>query len=183
MSGLDLDRLSVLVVEDSPFIRSLIVNSLKILGVGKVATRDHGGEAIEFLKLVHNDPMKAGVMTVDVVISNWDMSPVDGMMLLRWIRRHKESPNRFAPFVLITGYTEPARIQEAREMGVNEMLAKPFTINALAQKLTSIIIKPRQFVHNSSYFGPDRRRQNVPFDGPERRALKDDSECVEVVRG
>lgn len=183
MSGLDLERLSVLVVEDSPFIRSLIVNSLKILGVGKVTTRDHGGEGIEFLKLVHNDPMKAGVMTIDIVISNWDMSPVDGMMLLRWVRRHKESPNRFAPFVMITGYTEPLRIREAREMGVNEMLAKPFTINALAQKITSIIQKPRQFIHNKDYFGPDRRRQNLPFEGAERRVLKDDSEGVEVVRG
>lgn len=183
MSGLDLDRLSVLVVEDSPFIRSLIVNSLKIIGVGRVTTRDHGGDAIEFLKMVHTDPMKAGVMTVDIVISNWDMSPVDGMMLLRWVRRHKESPNRFAPFIMITGYTEPHRITEARDMGLNEILAKPFTINALAQKLTSIILRPRQFVHNKDYFGPDRRRQNLPYDGRDRRILKDDSEGVEVIRG
>lgn len=183
MSGLDLDRLSVLVVEDSPFIRSLIVNSLKIIGVGRVTTRDHGGDAIEFLKLVHSDPMKAGVMGVDIVVSNWDMSPVDGMMLLRWVRRHKESPNRFAPFVMITGYTEPQRITEARDMGLNEILAKPFTINALTQKLSSIILRPRQFVHNKDYFGPDRRRQNIPFDGGDRRVLKDNSEGVEIIRG
>lgn len=183
MSGLDLERLSVLVVEDSPFIRSLLVNSLKILGVGKVTTRDHGGDAIEFLKLVKTDPMKAGVMTVDIILSNWDMSPVDGMMLLRWVRRHKESPNRFAPFIMITGYSEPVRVKEARDMGANEVLAKPFTINALAQKLMGIIVKPRQFVHTKDYFGPDRRRQNVPFEGKDRRVLKDDSDGVEVIHG
>lgn len=183
MSNLDLERLSVLVVEDSPFIRSLIINSLKILGVGKVTTRDHGGDAIEFLKLVPSDPMKAGVMTIDIVISNWDMSPVDGMMLLRWLRRHKESPNRFAPFIMITGYTEPARVIEARDMGANEVMSKPFTINGFAQKLATIILRPRQFVHTRDYFGPDRRRQSLAYEGPERRLLKDDSEGVEVIRG
>ncbi len=181
--GLDLDRLSVLVVEDSPFIRSLLVNCLKIMGVGRVTTRDHGGEAIEFLKLVKDDPMKAGVMSVDIILSNWDMSPVDGMMLLRWVRRHKDSPNRFAPFIMITGYSEPLRVREARDMGANEVLAKPFSINALAQKITGIIVKPRQFVHNKDYFGPDRRRQAMPYEGPDRRTLKDSSESVEIIHG
>ncbi|MDG1708707.1 MAG: hypothetical protein P8H03_08085 [Emcibacteraceae bacterium] len=32
MSGIDLSRISVLVVEDSPFIRTLLVNSIRILG-------------------------------------------------------------------------------------------------------------------------------------------------------
>lgn len=183
MSSLDLDRLSVLVVEDSPFIRSLLINSLKILGVGKVTTKDHGGEAIDFIKLVHSDPMKAGLMNIDLIISNWDMSPVDGMMLLRWVRRHKESPDRFIPFAMVTAYSEPERVTEARDMGVNEFLTKPFTINAIADKLTSIIMHPRQYVHTKDYFGPDRRRQNLPFDGEDRRKLSEDSEEVEIIRG
>lgn len=183
MSGLDLDRLSVLVVEDSPFIRSLLINSLKILGVGKVSTKEEGGGAIEFLKQVKEDPMKAGVMEVDVILSNWDMSPVDGMMLLRWVRRHKDSPNRFVPFIMVSAYSEPERVLEAREMGVNEFLTKPFTINAIAQRLTSIIMAPRQFVHTKDYFGPDRRRQSIPVEGEDRRKLTEKSEGVEVIRG
>ncbi|RMF07809.1 MAG: response regulator [Alphaproteobacteria bacterium] len=182
MAGLDLERMSVLVVEDSPFIRSLLINSLKILGVGKVVTKDHGGEAIEFIKLVHSDPMKAGLMTIDIIMSNWDMSPVDGMMLLRWVRRHKDSPDRYKPFVMITAYSEPNRVTEARDMGVTEFLTKPFTINAIAEKLTSIILHPRQFVHTKDYFGPDRRRQNLPFDGENRRKLTEESDEVEVIR-
>ncbi len=183
MSNLDLERLSVLVVEDSPFIRSLLINSLKILGVGKVTTKDHGGEAIEFIKQVAIDPMKAGLMNIDLIISNWDMSPVDGMMLLRWVRRHKDLPDRFIPFVMVTAYSEPERVTEARDMGVNEFLTKPFTINSIAEKMTSIILQPRQFVHTKNYFGPDRRRQNLPFDGEDRRKLTEDSEEVEVIRG
>lgn len=183
MADYDFERMTVLVVEDSLFIRSLLINTLTILGVGRVVAKDHGGEAIEFLKLVKEDPMRAQCQQVDIILSNWDMSPVDGMMLLRWIRRHKDSPDRFVPFIMITGYTEPKRVRTARDMGVNEMLTKPFTIQAVAERLISIIERQRQFVHNKDYFGPDRRRQALETPFPDRRKLKDKSEGVEIVRG
>lgn len=183
MAKFDFDRLAVLLVEDSPFIRSLLINSLKILGVGTVITKDHGGQAISFLKLVKEDPMKAGVMSVDLVISNWMMSPIDGMMLLRWVRRHKDSPDRFIPFIMISGYSSKRRVNEAREMGVTEFLTKPFTIQSICDKLTLLIQHPRQYVHTKDYFGPDRRRQKVDFPDTERRVLTDKSDCVEIIRG
>lgn len=183
MNNIDLSRVSILVVEDSQFIRSLIVNSLRVMGVGSIQSVDDGGQAIEFIKLVDSDPMKAGMMGIDLVISDWEMSPVNGMILLRWIRRHKDSPDRFIPFLMLTGYSEPKRVQDARTMGVNEFMSKPFTVNALADKLFSIINKPRQFVHTGSYFGPDRRRQVVPIKGEDRRKLTYDSPEVEVVNG
>lgn len=183
MSKYDFERLCVVLVEDSPFIRSLLINALQILGVGTIVSKDHGGEAIAFLKQVKEDPMKAGVMSVDLILSNWEMSPVDGMMLLRWVRRHKDSPDRFIPMAMISGYSSPRRVAQAREMGVNEFLSKPFTIGGICNKLLSVIEKPRQFVHTKDYFGPDRRRQQLGFDLPERRILTDKSEGVEVIRG
>ncbi len=183
MSNYDFDRVNVLLAEDSPFIRSLLVNSLKVLGVGNVYAVEHGGDAIHFLQRVKNEPMKIGVQQIDIILSNWDMRPIDGMMFLRWVRRHKDSPDRFVPFVMITGYTEPERVLQAREMGVNEMLAKPFTINNIGEKLISIIERPRQFVHTKDYFGPDRRRQRMQAPGAERRVLTDKSEGVEIIRG
>jgi len=183
MADYDFDRLNVLLVEDSQFIRSLILNSLKLLGVGNVFTVDHGGEAIHFMKRVKEEPMKVGVQQIDIVISNWDMHPVDGMMFLRWIRRHKDSPDRFVPFVMITSYTEPHRVMEAREMGITDILAKPFTINNIAEKLVAIIERPRQFVHTAEFFGPDRRRRKLEFRDVDRRVLNDKSEGVEIIRG
>ena len=183
MSNYDFDRVNVLLAEDSLFIRSLLVNSLKVLGVGNVFAVEDGGDAIHFLQRVKEEPMKVGVQQIDVVVTNWDMHPVDGMMLLRWIRRHKDSPDRFVPVVMITSYTETERVMEAREMGVTEMMAKPFTISGLGEKLISIIERPRQFVHTKDYFGPDRRRQKGPYKGVERRVLTDKSEGVEIIRG
>ncbi|MGF1606492.1 MAG: response regulator [Rhodothalassiaceae bacterium] len=183
MSHLDLERLTVMVVEDSMFVRSLIVSSLKLIGVGQVVAKEHGGEAIELMKLIAVDPMLAGVQGIDIIFSNWEMSPVDGMMLLRWIRRHKESPDRFIPFVMMTAYSDRERVTEARDMGVTEFTYKPFTVTALAERLISIIERPRQFVHTRTYFGPDRRRQQLFADFSERRKLTDKSPEVEVIYG
>jgi len=183
MANYDFERLNVLIVEDSLFIRSLLINSLRMLNVGGVHAVEDGGQAIEFLKKVKNDPAAAGTQEIDIILSNWEMSPVDGMILLRWIRRHKESPNRFIPFIMITGYSEPKRVQQARDMGVNEFLAKPFTIRSIGNKLISIIERNRQFVHTRDYFGPDRRRQDLPIDFEDRRKLTDKSPGVEIING
>ena len=181
MGKLDLSRLSILVVEDSSFIRSLIVNSLRVLGVGMIKSVDNGAEAVDFLKLVAKDPMKAGMMGVDIIISDWEMSPINGLMLLRWVRRHKDSLDRFMPFIMLTGYSEARRLQDARDMGVTEFMSKPFSVDVLAEKIISVIFRPRQIVHTAEYFGPDRRRQELKFKGDERRKLTRNSPEVEVI--
>ncbi|GAB4126259.1 MAG: response regulator [Rhodothalassiaceae bacterium] len=183
MTDYDFERISILVVEDSLFLRSLLINSLRILGVGRVYAVDHGGEAIHFLQKVKTDPMAVGCQQIDIVMTNWQMSPVDGMMLLRWIRRHKDSPDRFVPVIMISAYSEPKRVEEARELGVTEFLTKPFTIQAIGAKLVSIIERQRQFVHTKDYFGPDRRRRIAPITFEDRRKLTDKSPGVEIVRG
>lgn len=179
--ALDLQRLSVLVVEDSQFIRSILAHSLKALGVGHVSLAEDGSRAIEFIQLVAKDPIRAGVMAIDIVVTNWDMSPVDGIMLLKWIRRHKDSPDRFLPVVMLSAYTERARVEEARDLGAHEVLSKPFTLNALGDKLLGVIARQRSFIHNKDYFGPDRRRQAMPIPFADRRVLTEKSPEVQVV--
>ena len=134
MSDYDFGLFSCLVVDDSSYLRTLMSASLRAIGVGNVKTVDDGSAGIEFLQLVQSDPMKAGMQNVDIVFSNWQMHPVDGMMLLRWVRRHKESPNRFIPFVMVTGYADKEKVREARAMGATEMLAKPFSVVNLGQR-------------------------------------------------
>lgn len=180
MSGYSFDRFSVLVAEDNTYLRSLLAQSLKAIGVGNIRSAEHGGEAIDILRMMAIDPSKAGLMHVDIILSNWQMSPVDGLMLLRWVRRHKESPNRFIPFIMVTGYADMDKVNEARDMGVSEILAKPFSVTSLAQRLLQVIDRPRQFVHTPDYFGPDRRRQATGSPtGEERRQMRE--EDIEIV--
>ena len=180
MSDYDFGLFSALVVEDNSYLRTLLFQSLKAIGVGNVKIVEHGGLAIDTLRMMKENPSKAGMMNVDIIFSNWQMSPVDGMMLLRWVRRHKESPNRFTPFVMVTGYADPEKVAECRDMGVTEMLAKPFSVNAMAEKLLQIVDRPRQFVHTGNYFGPDRRRTegSIP-ENKDRRVITEEE--IEIV--
>jgi DNA-binding response OmpR family regulator len=110
-------------------------------------------------------------MSIDIVITDWVMDPVDGLMLLRWIRRHKESPDRFMPVLMLTANTDFEGIVAARDCGVTEMMTKPFSMKTLTDKVQSIIENPRQFIQAPTYFGPDRRRRQMPMKGPNRRAM------------
>ena len=181
MSELDLSGFTVLVVDDNKYMVSLICQTLTGLGVGKIKSFTGAKEAIEFVRLMNEDPMKAGVMQFDFIVSNWQMAPIDGLMFLRWMRTHKESPYRFIPFLMITGFGDKSKIEEARDLGVTEILAKPFSVNSVAEKLLQVIGTQRQFVQTGTYFGPDRRRQDLPYGGDDRRLMTEKDPAVKFI--
>lgn len=181
MANYDFGALTVLLVEDNPFVCALLETSLKTLGVRNTVVKTHGGEAVAYLKLMQSNPVAAGFQTMDIVIANWDVAPIDGLALLNWIRQNADSPDKFLPFLMVCGQSYLRRVNEARDAGADDFLAKPFTVEAICEKITDIIENPRQFVQTKTFFGPDRRRRKLPYDGPERRALTDKSEGVEIV--
>jgi DNA-binding response OmpR family regulator len=95
---------------------------------------------------------------------------MDGIALTRHIRTSENSPNPFMPIIMVTGHTERARVEEARDAGVTEFLAKPVTPKNLYSRIAEIVERPRAFVRTESYFGPDRRRKTLDsYGGPWRR--------------
>ncbi len=157
-------KLSVLVVEDLTPMRRLIQEVLKSLEVGTIITAADGEEA--FQKYLDMKP--------DVILTDWLMAPMDGISLIKRIRLSPQSPKRTIPIIMITGYTAPHRVAEARDIGVTEILVKPFTAGDLAKRLAYVINKPRDFVECASFFGPTRRRRVVPdYNGPVRRVADD----------
>lgn len=177
MSEVNLDRLSVLVVEDNSFIRLLLADVIRGLGVEHVSTAAGGPEAIDRMELVARDPASAGMSVIDLVVIDVMMPEIDGLMLLRWIRS-VDSPDRFLPSVMISGAPDKEVVNRARDLGATEFLSKPFSGNSVADKLMRTVFSPRQFVLAPGYFGPDRRRGDaeVPVDRRLRR-----SEDVHVI--
>ncbi|MBI4970179.1 MAG: response regulator [Rhodospirillales bacterium] len=174
MAVYDLERLSILLVEDNAYIRDILERMLKTMGFGWVATAKNGQDAIEFLRLVTKKPTHAGVMGVDIVLSDLLMSPIDGLLLLRWVRASKDSPNRFMPFLMLSGAADRVYVEKARDLGVNEFVAKPFSAQSIYRHVLEAIDHPRQFVVTHEYYGPDRRRRNgAPPEGNERRHNQD----------
>ena len=171
----DLERLSVFLVEDNAYIRAILGNLLKGLRFGRVESANNGAEAVEHFKqqfASHN-----GVIP-DLIVSDLMMAPINGLLFLRWIRTAKESPNRFIPFIMLSGAADEQYVRGARDLGSNEFLAKPFSAGSVSAKILDVLDRPRQFVATEKYFGPDRRRAaGDPLD-KERRIVKDKDVAV-----
>jgi len=168
MSDYNLSRLNFLIVDDNKHMRALVKSILHALGVKNVLEATDGADA--FKELRH--------FPADVIICDWNMSPLDGLDFVRMVRTGSDSPNPFVPIIMLTGHTEMNRVMEARDSGVHEFLAKPISAKKLYSRIRSIIENPRPFVRAGLYFGPDRRRRTNPnYNGPERR--KSEMEPVE----
>ncbi len=160
MSGYDFSLISVLVCDDSFYIRSLVRSFLEGFGVRNV--HDAGDTEEGFAKFVEFEP--------DLVITDWQMGDSSGLDLVYLIRWSEKSPNQFCPIIMLTGFTERERVEEARDAGVSGYLAKPLSAEQLYKRLCKLIDDRRAFVKQSDYFGPDRRiRSTAEFEGKDRR--------------
>ncbi len=157
-----LDRLNVLIIDDSKHMRTLMRSLLNAFGVGYVQEALDAKEG--FLKLCQQ--------SYDLVLCDLVMDPVSGIEFVDRVRKGKDSPDPFVPIIAVTGYTEQFRIMQARDAGVSEVLAKPISAKELAVRITAVIENPRPFVRTKTYFGPDRRRRKEEqtfYEGVERR--------------
>jgi len=172
-AGYELDHLSVLVVDPSQAGRELLVSTLKDIGVGTVRKVANGLQAIEYLQGSRARFGGSANPPVDLVLTDIATAPIDGFMLARWIRRHAQSPNHFMRVMVISGGLNVDNIRAGRNTGVNDFIAKPFTMNSLRDRISAAIHNFRPFVLVSNYFGPDRRRHEMPPKADDRRTHVD----------
>lgn len=181
MARYDFTKLSVLIVEDSNFMRSLLIGVLRALGVERISVAEDGEKAIQIMQPVQNSASMVGMSGIDVILCDYFMPNVDGALFLRWIRRSEQSPDRFLPFIMVSAAADRDVLFTSRDAGMDEFVAKPFSVEMLAKRFTSIVEHPRPFIYSPSYFGPDRRRRKVPVDR-ERRVIPE-SEIETVYSG
>jgi DNA-binding response OmpR family regulator len=159
MAGYNLEELNFLVIDDNKHMRALVKTILYSLGARKVLEAGDGADAFKELRS----------FPADIIICDWNMSPLDGMDFVRMVRTAGDSPNPFAAIIMMTGHTELHRVLEARDAGVHEFLAKPISAKSLYTRVRAIIEKPRPFIRIAHYFGPDRRRRAMDFNKERRK--------------
>jgi two-component system, chemotaxis family, chemotaxis protein CheY len=154
------DLLKVLLVDDNHHMRVLLAEILKAVGVRQIHEAGDGAQALQMMRN----------HTIDIIMTDLSMQPLDGIDFVRLLRRSPDSPNQMCPVIMITGHSTMTRVNEARNAGVNEFLAKPLTARGVVERISQVIDHPRPFVKTQDYFGPDRRRRADPnFAGPWRR--------------
>lgn len=155
------DLLKILLVDDNHYMRVLLAEILRAIGVKDIYEANDGAEGLQMMR----------DHTIDVVMTDLSMQPLDGIDFVRLLRNSPDSPNQLAPVIMITGHSTYQRVNEAREAGVNEFLAKPLTARGVIERLHQVVDNPRPYVRSDDYFGPDRRRRADPsYAGPWRRS-------------
>jgi CheY-like chemotaxis protein len=154
------DLLKILIVDDNHHMRVLLGEILKAMGVRDILEASDGAQGLQVMR----------GQQIDIVMTDLSMQPLDGIDFVRLLRRSPDSPNQMCPVIMITGHSTMTRVNEARNAGVNEFMAKPLTARGVVERITQIVEHPRPYVKTEAYFGPDRRRRNDPnFHGPFRR--------------
>jgi two-component system chemotaxis response regulator CheY len=115
--------MKILVVDDSKAMRMLILRALEQAGLGH-HTFLQAADGFEAFTLVTNE-------SPDLVLSDWTMSGVGGMDLLRGLR----GAGNAVPFGFITAQASEARREEALTAGAQFIVGKPF----LAQSLADVV--------------------------------------------
>jgi two-component system chemotaxis response regulator CheY len=120
-----------LVVDDSRAVRMIISRTLKELGF-EVCEAANGREALEVIEAQKN--------TVSLVLADWNMPEMNGLDMLRQLRRKPELSSLVV--VMVTTETESGQMVAALEAGANEYIMKPFTKDVLLEKLELVGIHP-----------------------------------------
>ncbi len=114
-----------LVIDDSRAMRMMVKKILKQLSVESLEAAN-GLEGLERLK---NSEL-------DFVLVDWHMPEMDGCEFVRAMRSQSEFSG--LPILMVTSEGDADKVAEALEAGANEYIIKPFTKDAIAQKLNMI---------------------------------------------
>ena len=154
--------LQVLVVDANNFSRGLIGEILRSLNVTNISSARSEEMAAAFLL----------ERPTDVILLSWEEGDaLNGLDLVRKLRKHEDDRLRRLPVVLITAGLTRQMVINGRDAGMDEFLAKPISPMAMRQRLEMVIETPRPFVDCSIFLGPCRRRKNpADYYGAKRRA-------------
>ncbi len=119
--------MSILVVDDSPIMRKLVIRSLRQAGYGdhEVVEAEDGADALA--KIADQRPK--------VVLSDWNMPNMNGLELIQALRGQEN----LVPFGFITSESTTEQKSAAMSAGASFLLSKPFTADELGAQLARFL--------------------------------------------
>lgn len=116
---------TIMVVDDSAFIRSLIQDTLSSAGYNIIACKD-GGEAHEKLMELKQSAKEENIPVselVDAVVTDPEMPRMDGMHLIKRLR--EDDSYATMPIVMFSSLMSDDNRSKALALGANDTLTKP----------------------------------------------------------
>lgn len=118
-----------LIVDDFGNMRRIIRGLLKELGYHNLEEAEDGEAA---LKKLNN-------ITIDFIISDWNMPKMDGLTFLKEVRKHPSYSK--VPVLMVTAEAKKENIIEAAQAGASGYVVKPFTAATLSEKIDKVFEK------------------------------------------
>ena len=125
------EAMKALVLDDSGSMRTIVSRILDGLGVAEIVEADNGLEALAVLE--------AGVLP-DIALVDWHMPVMNGYEFVCSVRTRPEW--RSMTIMMMTTQNEHGEIVKALAAGATEYLIKPFTADALVDKLSLLGLNP-----------------------------------------
>jgi two-component system chemotaxis response regulator CheY len=117
----------ILVVDDSPTIRRMVIASLRSLGDVEFDEANSGLEAIERLALA----------PVSLLFLDLNMPDIHGIEVIEFVRGHQAY--RQIPICVVTTRGDEASRAQVIEAGANVYLTKPFTPQELVTQANRLL--------------------------------------------
>jgi two-component system chemotaxis response regulator CheY len=114
----------ILVVDDSGAVRGVVRKLLTQLGFKNIDEASDGEAALA----------KISEKNFGLVISDWNMEPMSGQVLLEKVRENKQHAN--LPFIMMTADSTIDKIVQAKNAGVTSFIKKPFRAEELQVKIS-----------------------------------------------
>ena len=119
-----MSKVSVLVVDDAPFIRDLIKKGLRSHFPGiRIEDAVNGRKAQQMLD---RD-------SFDLILCDWEMPEMSGLELLTWCRAQEKL--KTTPFIMVTSRGDKENVVQAIQSGVSDFIGKPFSNEQLTTKV------------------------------------------------
>jgi CheY-like chemotaxis protein len=131
MAEVDLKGRHALVVDDDPFVRSIVVRMLRDLGEPKIDLADHGSEATAILGF----PGK----NIDFALVDFMMPNMNGLELLKAIRTGRARCRRDLPVAMLTAISAKDLVGKALALDVNAFLLKPTSQQVLGMRIERML--------------------------------------------
>lgn len=116
----------ILIVDDSGTVRSIVRRILAQSGYANIDEASDGDAALAKIREGH----------YALVISDWNMQPMNGQELLEQLRKDEQYSN--LPFIMMTAEPVTSKLVQARDSGVSSFICKPFSAEALQTKLSQL---------------------------------------------
>ena len=118
---------SILVADDHAHIRHLVHQSLKRGGYERFSFASTGFETL----------VQARTGEPDIIILDFDMPELDGLAALFELRA--DPLTKRIPVIMMSGYAEFHTCIDARSMGADQVLSKPFAPSFLLEMVNQVL--------------------------------------------